>query len=44
VELARKFGLSPEQFGENLRDNYQRNEVEQDPTEPDVLAEELVNK
>jgi len=44
VELARKFGLSPEQFGENLRDNYQRHEVEQDPTEPDTLAAEFMNK
>lgn len=25
--LAKKFGLTPQQFGENLRDNYQRHEV-----------------
>ena len=44
VEIARKYGMSPEQFGENLRDNYHRNEVEQDPTEPEILAEEFINK
>lgn len=43
AELARKFGLSPEKFGENLRDNYQRHDVEQDPAEPLELAEEFVN-
>ena len=26
--LARKFGLTPDQLGENLRDNYQRHETE----------------
>ncbi|CAB1348966.1 unnamed protein product [Coregonus sp. 'balchen'] len=26
--LAKKFGLTPEQFGENLRDSYQRHETE----------------
>ena len=44
AELARKFGLSPEQFGENLRDNYQRHEVDQDPAELQLLAEEFLNK
>jgi transcription elongation factor SPT6 len=32
--LLRKYGLSPQQFAENLRDNYQRHEVEQYPSEP----------
>ncbi|XP_046863856.1 transcription elongation factor SPT6-like [Xenia sp. Carnegie-2017] len=38
--FAKKFGLSPEQFGENLRDNYQRYETEQYPMEPREAAEE----
>ena len=42
--LAKKFGLSSEQFAENLRDNYQRHEVEQEPTEPSVTAEEFCGK
>ena len=42
AELARKFGLTPEQFGENMRDNYQRHEVDQDPAEPEELAAEFV--
>ena len=39
AEVVMKFGLTPEQFGENLRDNYQRHEVEQDAAEPFELAE-----
>ena len=39
--LAKKFGLSPEHFAENLRDNYQRHEVDQDPTEPSSVAEDF---
>jgi transcription elongation factor SPT6 len=42
--LAKKFGLTPEQFGENLRDNYQRHEVEQEPTEPMEVAKEYISK
>ncbi|XP_012145851.2 transcription elongation factor SPT6 isoform X1 [Megachile rotundata] len=38
--LAKKFGLTPEHFAENLRDNYQRHEVDQEPTEPLTLAGE----
>lgn len=41
--LLRKYGLSPEQFAENLRDNYQRHEVDQYPTEPMDLALEHVS-
>ncbi|KOC62723.1 Transcription elongation factor SPT6 [Habropoda laboriosa] len=41
--LAKKFGLSPEHFAENLRDNYQRHEVDQDPTEPTVIANEFTS-
>jgi transcription elongation factor SPT6 len=44
VDLAHKFGLTAEQFGENLRDNYQRHDVEQDPAEPLVLAEQYISK
>lgn len=32
--LVEKFGLSPSQFGENLRDDYQRNNVAQHYTRP----------
>ncbi|KAK0152744.1 Transcription elongation factor SPT6 [Merluccius polli] len=38
--LAKKFGLTPEQFGENLRDSYQRHETEQFPAEPMELAKD----
>ena len=40
--LASKFGLTPEQFGENLRDNYQRHETEQHSIEPEEAAEDYV--
>uniref|UniRef100_A0A8C7RGY9 S1 motif domain-containing protein n=1 Tax=Oncorhynchus mykiss TaxID=8022 RepID=A0A8C7RGY9_ONCMY len=40
--LAKKFGLTPEQFGENLRDSYQRHETEQFPAEPVELAKDYV--
>lgn len=43
-DLAKKFGLTPEQFGENLRDNYQRHEVDQFPVEPLVAAADFVSK
>ena len=42
ASLAAKFGLTPEQFGENLRDNYQRHETEQHPVEPELAAEDYV--
>ncbi|XP_064461195.1 transcription elongation factor SPT6-like [Ornithodoros turicata] len=42
--LARKFGLTPEQFGENLRDNYQRHEVDQFPVAPLEAAADFVSK
>ncbi|RVE50918.1 hypothetical protein evm_004485 [Chilo suppressalis] len=32
--LVKKFGLTPEQFAENARDNYQRHEVDQQPVPP----------
>lgn len=40
--MAKKFGLTPEQFAENLRDNYQRHEVEQEATEPVDLARQYL--
>lgn len=36
--LAKQFGLTPEQFAENVRDNYQRHEVEQPPVPPSEAA------
>ncbi|KAK4315769.1 hypothetical protein Pmani_013007 [Petrolisthes manimaculis] len=42
--LTKKFGLTPEQFGENLRDNYQRFDVEQCPEDPSKEAEEYLSK
>lgn len=36
--FAKKFGLTPEHFAENLRDNYQRHEVDQEPIEPSTVA------
>ncbi|XP_067032168.1 transcription elongation factor SPT6-like [Acropora muricata] len=41
--LARKFGLTPDQFGENLRDNYQRHETQQHPMEPEDTAESYLS-
>uniref|UniRef100_A0A6B2EJU3 Transcription elongation factor SPT6 n=1 Tax=Phlebotomus kandelakii TaxID=1109342 RepID=A0A6B2EJU3_9DIPT len=41
--MAKKFGLTPEQFAENLRDSYQRHEVEQEPTEPTELARAYIS-
>ncbi|KAK0178997.1 hypothetical protein PV327_007825 [Microctonus hyperodae] len=40
--FAKKFGLTPEQFAENSRDNYQRHEVEQEPVEPNIIAQDYV--
>ena len=40
--LAAKYGLTPEQFGENLRDNYQRHETEQHNIEPEESAEDYI--
>lgn len=41
--LARKFGLTPEHFAENLRDNYQRHEVDQEHVEPTEAAKEFIS-
>ncbi|RUS83311.1 hypothetical protein EGW08_008933 [Elysia chlorotica] len=41
-EIARQFGLKPDEFGENIRDNYQRHDVSQCPLEPLELARDYV--
>ena len=40
VGLAKKFGLTPEDYAENFRSSYQRNEVEQEPICPHELAQQ----
>lgn len=40
--FAKCFGLTPEQFAENLRDSYQRHEVEQDPSDPFEVAKNYI--
>ncbi|XP_008558566.1 transcription elongation factor SPT6 [Microplitis demolitor] len=42
--FAKKFGLTPEQFAENLRDNYQRHEVDQDLVEPSEVARDYLGR
>ncbi|KAK2185910.1 hypothetical protein NP493_217g02051 [Ridgeia piscesae] len=43
ADVANKFGLTPEQFGENMRDNYQRHDVEQETAEPPDLAGQFIS-
>ncbi|XP_053670514.1 transcription elongation factor SPT6 [Anopheles nili] len=40
--LSKRFGLTPEQFAENVRDSYQRHEVEQEAKEPLEVAKEYM--
>lgn len=40
--FAKKFGLTPVDFAKNLRETYQRYEVEQDPVEPTVVAQDYL--
>lgn len=42
--LAKRFGLKPEQFGENLRDNYQRHDVDQEQISPLELAKDYCSR
>ncbi|RWS30565.1 Transcription elongation factor SPT6-like protein, partial [Leptotrombidium deliense] len=42
IGLAIKFGLTPEQFAENVRDNYVKHEVEQYPIDPLEVAHDYV--
>ncbi|KAH8335387.1 hypothetical protein KR074_000739, partial [Drosophila pseudoananassae] len=41
--FAKHFGLTPEQFAENLRENYQRNEVTQVSLSPTELAKKYLS-
>ncbi|XP_034489679.1 transcription elongation factor SPT6 isoform X2 [Drosophila innubila] len=41
--FAKHVGLTPEQFAENLRDNYQRNEVNQESLSPTELAKQYLS-
>jgi transcription elongation factor SPT6 len=41
--FAKRFGLKPEEFAENLRDNYQRHDVEQETGTPLEIAKEYVS-
>lgn len=40
--FAKRFGLTPEQFAENLRDSYQRHEVEQETAAPLDIAKQYL--
>lgn len=42
--LAKKFGLTPEQFAKNLSEEYQIYEVDQEESEPSVAAAEYVGE
>lgn len=41
--FAKRFGLTPEQFAENLRDNYQKHDVDQEAVEPCEIAKEYIS-
>jgi hypothetical protein len=41
--LAKKFGLSAEQFGDNLLSDYQKHEIDQWNIEPNLLAQDFIN-
>ncbi len=42
--MTRRFGLSADQFAENLRDNYSKHDVEQDPLPPSELANDYIGR
>lgn len=42
--FAKMFGLTPEQFAENLRDSYQRHEVEQEVLDPHEAASKFISQ
>lgn len=42
--FAKRFGLKPEHFAVNVRDNYQRHEVDQESVDPYKLANEYCNE
>ncbi len=41
--LAKKFGLSAEQFGENVASDFQKHEIDQWNMEPVLLAQDFIN-
>ena len=41
--LAKTFGLSPEEFGENLQDNYAKHDVPEETREFEDVAAEYMN-
>lgn len=41
--LAKKFGLTPEQFGENLLADYQKHDIDQESLDPMSLAQEYIS-
>ena len=42
--LAKTFGLSPEEFGENLQDNYAKHDVPEETREFEDVAAEYMNE
>ena len=42
--IAGRFGLTPTEFGENLKDGYQKIDVRQDPSDPTEAAMEYVSE
>ncbi|CAF5128996.1 unnamed protein product, partial [Rotaria sp. Silwood1] len=42
--LIKKFGLKPDKLGENLHENYQKNEIDQYPIGPTATCEEFICK
>ncbi|CAF1187488.1 unnamed protein product [Rotaria sordida] len=42
--LIKKFGLKPDKLGENLYENYQKNEIDQYPIGPTATCEEFICK
>ncbi|KAJ8674975.1 hypothetical protein QAD02_010761 [Eretmocerus hayati] len=42
--LAKKFGLPPEHFAKNLSEEYQIYEVDQEPSEPSLVAAEFIGE
>ncbi|XP_063703465.1 transcription elongation factor SPT6-like [Culicoides brevitarsis] len=43
ASLAKKFGLRPEHYAENLRDSYQRHEVDQEQLDPTEVAKQYIS-
>jgi transcription elongation factor SPT6 len=44
ASLAKKFGLTPEQFGENLLADYQKHDIDQESLDPMTLAQDYVSE